>query len=1197
MGMVVVGCSKDEVDKGNDNDIPENIFFGLDKESITISPYGGSVDVVVYSNHKWEISGVSDWCTPSVKKGGANEDGQIVSFSADMTYDDREATFWFRCADEKIKFVVSQKLKAVIIPDANNSFNIPAEGGIAVISYQTSVDCEVIVPDEAQDWITVAPVTRGLVRENINLDIAENTTYDSRSAVIKVVAKDNAELVVEYTINQEQNDAILVDENNTFTVPCAGGEVVINYRTNVDCDVIIPEEAKDWITIVPATRGLVSENINLDIAENTTFSARTAVIKVVAKDNAELAVEYTISQEQNDAILADDNNVFTVPGPGGEVVIKYQTNVDCEVVIPEEAQDWITITPSTRGLVTYNTTLNIAANYSGELRSSVIKVISQEDSELFAEYTITQNMMYYLCYTSSDGKLVEPYSSSAFDATILSNTYKDGVGIIEFNAPITTIGDSAFYWCSSLTSVTIPDSVTTIGDYAFSGCSSLQEFKGKFASEDGRCLIIDGTLNYFAPAGLTEYTIPDSVTTIGDEAFYGCSSLTSVTIPDSVTTIGDSAFRGCSSLTSVTIPEGVTTIGEEAFYNCSSLTSVTIPDSVTTIGGWAFYDCSSLTSVTIPDSVTTIGDSAFAGCSSLTSVYIADLSAWCRIGFEDYSANPLYYAGGDLYFNNELVTDLVIPSDVTEIKNYAFDGCSSLTSVTIPDSVTTIGEGAFYGCTGELMVNCNIPSASSYLDGAFYSSNFSSVTIGDSVTTVGSYAFYDCSSLTSVTIGDSVTSIGDYVFYDCSSLTSVYCKTTTPPAGGASMFYNNVSDRKIYVPMELIEAYKSASGWSQYADAILGYDFENGEIEGFMMEYISTDGMKVTPYNLDAFDAQLIGNYCINGKWYLYFDCEITKIGVKAFYNCKNLENITIPDSVTTIGDYAFNNCNSLTSITIPDSVTTIGDNAFYNCRSLTSVTIPDSVTTIGKYAFHGCTGELLINCNIPSASSYEYGEFYGSKFTSVTIGDSVTSIGGYAFYDCSRLKSVTIGDSVTTIGNYAFDSCSSLISITIPDNVTTIGDGAFRVCSSLTSVTIGDSVTTIGYDAFAACISLTSVTIGDSVTTIGKYAFFNCSRLKSVTIGDSVTTIGNHAFEDCSSLTSVTIPDSVTSIGDEAFIHCSSLTSVYCKATTPPAGGYEMFHFNAGNSKIYVPMQSVEAYKSAPYWSEYADSIVGYDF
>ena len=162
----------------------------------------------------------------------------------------------------------------------------------------------------------------------------------------------------------------------------------------------------------------------------------------------------------------------------------------------------------------------------------------------------------------------------------------------------------------------------TIGDLAFSDCRSLQLFNGKFASVDGRCLIVDAILKSFAPAGLSEYTIPNSVTTIGNSVFRNCSSLTSVIILDSVTTIGDWAFSDCIGLTSVTIPNSVTTIGNHIFSNCSSLTSVTIPDSVRTIGNHTFYNCSSLTSVTIPDSVTMIGDYAFRDCINLASVTI-----------------------------------------------------------------------------------------------------------------------------------------------------------------------------------------------------------------------------------------------------------------------------------------------------------------------------------------------------------------------------------------------------------------------------------------------------------------------------------------------------------------------------------------------------------------------------------------------
>ena len=220
-----------------------------------------------------------------------------------------------------------------------------------------------------------------------------------------------------------------------------------------------------------------------------------------------------------------------------------------------------------------------------------------------------------------------------------------------------------------------------------------------------------------------------------------------------------------------------------------------------------------------------------------------------------------------------------------------------------------------------------------------------------------------------------------------------------------------------------------------------------------------------------------------------------------------------------------------------------------------------------------------------------------------LTFDDSITLIGSSAFRGCSSLTSVTIPDSVTTIGNSAFYDCSSLTSVTIPDSVTTIGEDAFYNCSSLTSVTIPDSVTSIGYAAFSGCSSLMEFNgkfaseDGRCLIVDGVLNSFAPSRLTEYTIPNSVTSIGHLAFEQCSSLTSVTIPDSVTTIADFAFSQCWSLTSVYCKAIIPPVGDRDMFINTSYGFNIYVPMESVEAYKSAEGWSRYDWYIVGYDF
>ena len=384
--------------------------------------------------------------------------------------------------------------------------------------------------------------------------------------------------------------------------------------------------------------------------------------------------------------------------------------------------------------------------------------------------------------------------------------------------PISAIGDNAFDACEKLTSINIPNSVTNIGNDAFSECSRLSSINipnsvtnigvsvfsycDKLASisvdsdnpnYDSRnnCKAIIKTATNTLIAGCKNTIIPNSVTSIGNFAFEGCSGLTSVTIPNSVTSIGGWAFYNCSSLTSINIPNSVTNIGNDAFYECRKLNSMDIPNSVTTIGKKAFGGCSSLPAIDIPNSVTIIGEGAFSSCSNLTNISVAN-------------DNPNYDSRNSCNAiisraTNTLIAgckNTIIPNSVTSIGNYAFQGCSGLTNIDIPNSVTSIGNFAFASCSG--LTTINIPN---------------------SVTSIGDWAFHICSGLTSIYIGSSVTTIGNWTFGFCSSVNNVYCFATIPPTCMSDNSFNNYS-ATLHVPATSLAAYFTAPVLSNFENIV-----------------------------------------------------------------------------------------------------------------------------------------------------------------------------------------------------------------------------------------------------------------------------------------------------------------------------------------------------------------------------------------
>ena len=802
----------------------------------------------------------------------------------------------------------------------------------------------------------------------------------------------------------------------------------------------------------------------------------------------------------------------------------------------------------------------------------------------------------YYNITSTEAKTVEvTYKDRNYNSYTGEVTIPGSVTHAETTFKVTSIRSFAFYKCSGLTSIVVPNSVTSIGDQAFNDCD-----------------------------GLTSVTIPSSVTSIGLQAFFGCTGLTSVTfesttppyigwdafygtsptiktpsfasilaykaieelkdknfgheiggiyyqptsdtevevtfkdknynsytgevvipteitvddIKYNVTSIGSRAFSGCSGLTSVVIPNSVTSIGDWAFSSCNSLKSVTIPNFVTSIGGYAFAYCTGLTSVTIGNSVTSIGERAFVYCTGLTSVTFESTTPPSIEGYAFYKASPTIKTP---------FASILAYKAIEELKNKTFSN--------------EIG-GVYYLPTSdtEVEVTYKDKNYNSYTGKVVIPTEITVDDIKYKVISIGNDAFRNCDGLTSVVIPNSVTSIGYEAFYKCTGLTSVTFESTTPPSIGNEAFSRAYPTIKT-PSLTSIFAYKAIEG-------LKNMTFASHEIGGIYYLPTSDTEVEVTykDRNYNSYTGEVVIPTEITVDDIKY---KVTSIGDHAFYNCNSLTSVVIPSSVTSIGGSAFSGCTGLTSVTIPSSVTSIGGWAFASCDGLRSVTFESTTPpSIGQYAFDG----VLATIKTPFASVFAYKAIEGLKNRTFASHE----IGGIYYLPTSDTEVEVTSNPSKYTGEVVIPA-----EITVDDikyKVTSIGDHAFSSCSGLTSVTIGNSVTSIGVWAFSSCSGLTSVTIPSSVTSIGYYAFGGCTGLTSVTIPNSVTSISGSAFYGCTGLTSVTIPSSVTSIGDYAFSGCKGLTSVTFESTTPPSIGNSAFNY--ASATIKTPFASILAYK-----------------
>ena len=750
----------------------------------------------------------------------------------------------------------------------------------------------------------------------------------------------------------------------------------------------------------------------------------------------------------------------------------------------------------------------------------------------------------YLTYEIENGEVtITDCDEDAYGKIVIPDTIE--------GYPVTKIGKGAFWDCTGIKEIVVPNSITVIPDGAFKECETL-----------------------------TKITLPEGLISIGDGAFIECGYLTDITIPESVTSIGGGAFLFCERLTSIAIPEGVRKIEDSTFECCSSLKNVTLPDSVTAIGDFAFRGCPLGESFVLPKNVSSIGDFAFG-----------------RITVPEDHPYFTVDAYGVLFTKDKetLVRAMVtiegkyeVPEGVQIIQGYALAGQNKMTEIVFPNTVTKIGP---HGLSG-------IGAAS--------------VTLPDGLTTVESGLMTSCKNLVDVYIPDSVTRIESEAFRSCYDLRNIRLSNNLEYIGQWAFAYDYFS--KISLPVSLREIDKGAFSTSSLREVTYAGTLEQwnaiaiGEyndevknatliiqsiqpatpIEGYLYYVVGNGEIIITDCDPEATGVIVIPE-TIQGY-------PVTTIDQRAFANIKNIAEVTLPSSVKTIKDWAFTE-SSIKRIVIPESVTSISKGAFYFCNQLEDAMLPDHITEIPQNAFGGCTA--LKNIHLPaSLQTIEKSAFERClSLESVVIPEGITVISKSAFAACRSLAEIVLPPNLTTIGHRAFVDCA-FTEINIPDRVTSIADQAFYTCSNLTQIVLPASLTTIGPNAFGECSALTKVNYSGSQSQwnaididvgndellnaklfgqastpnqpvkegyltysikSGKAIVTDCDENVSGALvipekmnGFPVTGIEESAFWECNKLTEITIPASVNVIADGAFRCSRALQHIWVAEENP---------------------------------------------
>ena len=535
-----------------------------------------------------------------------------------------------------------------------------------------------------------------------------------------------------------------------------------------------------------------------------------------------------------------------------------------------------------------------------------------------------------------DGYTVKKIAKSAFQG-------KTSLKAVTIPDTVTKIGFSAFSGCTNLSDVSLSKNLESIGCRAFASCSSLIEIEipkslrsASVSYYNGVSRIVGGP---FYNSGLTSVTFETGTDKVVGNLFHYAEKLENVALLDTMTTIGDSAFYGCKSLREIRLPNKLTAIEEEAFKDCTALKSIDIPDTVTRIGFSAFSGCTNLSDVSLSKNLESIGCRAFASCSSLIEI---EIPKSLRSASVSYYNGVSRIVGGPFY--NSGLTSVTFETGTDKVVGNLFHYAKKLENVALLDTMTTIGDNAFYECKSlreiKLLNKLTAIGAEAFED----CTALESIDIPDTVTAIGTRAFDGCNSLAAVKLSEKLKTIPSYAFNGCSSLTAIKLPENLNSIEANAFQGSGLQAVTIPASCAAVGSYAFA-GCKGLATVTL------------------QQGVKT------------IGSYCFNGCTALEnvaIADTVEAIGAYAFYNCDMLSKVVIPNSVTSLGNYIFANNEKLAEVKLGTGLTAIPQYAFYECPALKSISIPYRITTIGTKAFANCTGlaEITIPQSVTSISS-----------------------------------------------------------------------------------------------------------------------------------------------------------------------------------------------------------------------------------